>query len=194
MLNRLTARCVLVCFLLAICCAAQEEKMDLETISKIRYEGFHNSKIMDIASGLMDQIGPRLTGSPNVKKANEWTRDKLTEFGLVNSHLEAWGPFGRGWSNEYVNVRMVSPDVATLIAYSKAWTPGTDGPVKGEVVRVNIRTPQDLAKYRGKLAGKIVLVGDDPDLKLSTAPLSERLTDKQLADIETYPIPSERVN
>jgi len=178
---------------MALDCNAQE-KVDLETISKIRYEGFHNSKIMDIASGLMDQIGPRLTGSPNVKKANEWTRDKLTEFGLVNSHLEAWGPFGRGWSNEYVNVRMVSPDVATLIAYSKAWTPGTDGPVKGEVVRVNIRTPQDLAKYRGKLAGKIVLVGDDPDLKLSTAPLSERLTDKQLADIETYPIPSERVN
>lgn len=177
----------------ALPCSAQE-KVDLEMISKIRYEGFHDSKIMEIASGLMDQIGPRLTGSPNVKKANEWTRDKLTEFGLVNSHLEPWGPFGRGWSNEYINVRMVSPDVATLIAYPKAWTPGTDGPVKGEVVRVNIRTPQDLAKYRGKLAGKIVLVGDDPDFKLSTEPLSERVTDKQLADIETYAIPSERVN
>ncbi|HKD78312.1 MAG TPA: M20/M25/M40 family metallo-hydrolase [Candidatus Angelobacter sp.] len=192
-LKRLISCLAVFSLAMALDCNAQE-KVDLETISKIRYEGFHNSKIMDIASGLMDQIGPRLTGSPNVKKANEWTRDKLTEFGLVNSHLEAWGPFGRGWSNEYVNVRMVSPDVATLIAYSKAWTPGTDGPVKGEVVRVNIRTPQDLAKYRGKLAGKIVLVGDDPDLKLSTAPLSERLTDKQLADIETYPIPSERVN
>src|SRR5215472_12461640 len=165
MLNQFTARLVLVCFALAMCCAAQEEKVDLDMVSKIRYEGFRNSKIMEIASGLMDGIGPRLTGSPNVKRANEWTRDKLTEFGLVNAHLESWSPFGRGWSNEYVNVRMLSPDVATLIAYSKAWTPGTDGPVKGEVVRVNIRTPQDLAKYRGKLAGKIVLVGDDPDLK-----------------------------
>ncbi len=142
----------------ALNCSAQE-KVDLETISKIRYEGFHNSKIMEIASGLMDQIGPRLTGSPNAKKANEWTRDKLKEFGLVNSHLEAWGPFGRGWSNEYINVRMVSPDTATLIAYSKAWTPGTDGAVKGQVVRVDIRGPQDLAKYRGKLAGKILLCG-----------------------------------
>ncbi len=92
---------------IALNCNAQEkqEKVDLETISKIRYEGFHNSKIMEIASGLRDQIGPRLTGSPNMKKANEWTRDKLKEFGLVNSHLEPWEPFGRGWANEYVNVR-----------------------------------------------------------------------------------------
>jgi hypothetical protein len=177
----------------ALNCSAQE-KVDLETINKIRYEGFHNSKIMEIATGLMDQIGPRLTGSPNVKKANQWTRDKLTEFGLANSHLEAWEPFGRGWANEYINVRMTSPDIATLIAYAKAWTPGTDGPVKGQVMRVNIRGPQDLAKYRGKLAGKILLVGDDPDLKLSTEPLSERYNDKSLAEIGTYQIPSERVN
>src|SRR5262249_18290059 len=152
-----------------------QEKVDLDMISKIRYEGFHNSKIMEIASGLMDQIGPRLTGSPNVKKANEWTRDKLSEVGLANSHLGAWGRFGRGWSNEYVNVRMTSPDTATLIAYSKAWAPGTDGAVRGQVMRVNIRGPQDLAKYRGKLAGKILLVGDDPEVKPSTDPLSERL-------------------
>ena len=72
------------------------EKVDLETITRIRYEGFHNSQVMDLASGLMDSIGERLTGSPNMKRANEWTRDKLTEMGLVNSHLESWGPFGRG--------------------------------------------------------------------------------------------------
>src|SRR5215469_5800834 len=197
MLNRLTARCVLVCFLLAICCAAQEEKLDLETISKIRYEGFHNSKIMEIASGLMDGIGQRLTGSPNVKRANEWTRDKLTEFGLVNAHLEPWTPFGRGWANEYVNVRMMAPDIATLIAYPRAWTPGTNGAVQAQVVRVEIRpTPadmaRDMAKYKGKLAGKIVLYGDDAELKLTTEPLAERLDEKTLKDIEHYPIPSER--
>jgi carboxypeptidase Q len=192
-LKRLISCFAVFALAVALHCSAQE-KVDLETISKIRYEGFHNSKIMEIASGLMDQIGPRLTGSPNAKKANEWTRDKLTEFGLVNSHLEAWGPFGRGWSNEYTNVRMTSPDVATLIAYSKAWTPGTDGAVKGQVMRVDILGPQDLAKYRGKLTGKILLVGDDPDIKMSTEPLAERLSDKQLADIENFPIPSERVN
>jgi carboxypeptidase Q len=180
------------CLAASLHLSAQQEKVDLETISKIRYEGFHNSKIMEIASGLMDQIGPRLTGSPNVKKANEWTRDKLKEFGLVNSHLEEWGPFGRGWSNEYTNVRMISPDIATLIAYSKAWTPGTNGAVRGQVVRVNIRTPQDFAKYRGKLAGKVLLVGDDPEVKPSVEPLSERYNEKSLGDIENYQIPSER--
>jgi carboxypeptidase Q len=180
------------CLAASLHLSAQQEKVDLETISKIRYEGFHNSKIMEIASGLMDQIGQRLTGSPNVKKANEWTRDKLKEFGLVNSHLEEWGPFGRGWSNEYTNVRMISPDITTLIAYSKAWTPGTNGAVRGQVVRVNIRTAQDFAKYRGKLAGKILLVGDDPEVKPSVEPLSERYNEKSLGDIENYQIPSER--
>src|SRR5512144_2165851 len=83
------------------------EKVDLETITRIRYEGFHNSKVMELASGLMDSIGERLTGSPNMKRANDWTRDKLTEMGLVNAHLEAWGPFGRGWANQYVHARML---------------------------------------------------------------------------------------
>lgn len=81
----------------------RQEKVDLETITRIRNEGFHNSQVMELASGLMDSIGERLTGSPNMKRANEWTRDKLTEIGLSNSHLEVWGPFGRGWANQYVN-------------------------------------------------------------------------------------------
>ena len=194
----LTVKRLISCFAIltmavALHCSAQE-KVDLEMISKIRHEGFRNSKIMEIASGLMDQIGPRLTGSPNMKRANEWTRDKLKDFGLVNSHLEPWEPFGRGWANEYINVRMVSPDTATLIAYSKAWTPGTDGAVRGKAMRVRISGPQDLAKYRGKLAGKIILVGDDPEVKPSLEPLSERLNEKSLADIEHYQIPSERAN
>src|SRR5215467_9973073 len=194
--KRLIACFAVFCLATAPACRAQE-KVDLEMISKIRYEGFRNSKIMEIASGLMDQIGPRLTGSPNMRRANEWTRDKLKEFGLVNSHLEPWEPFGRGWANEYTSVRMFlsdSPDVATLIAYSKAWAPGTDGPKRGKVMRVNIRGPQDLARYRGKLAGKIILTGDDPEVKPSVEPLSERLNEKSLADIEHYQIPSERVN
>src|SRR6266481_4940293 len=70
----------------AVLHAQDKEKVDLEAISKIRYEGFHNSKIMQLATGLFEEIGARLTGSPNMKRANEWTRDKLTEFGLVNAH------------------------------------------------------------------------------------------------------------
>src|SRR5215510_2185132 len=93
-----------------------QEKVDLEMITRIRYEGFRNSKVMEIASGLMDGIGPRLTGSPNMKRANEWTRDQLTSFGLSNAHLEPWGPFGHGWSYDSCSLRLVSPDVAQLWA------------------------------------------------------------------------------
>src|SRR5437016_8926876 len=191
MLKRFTACFGFFCLMFALSAAAQE-KVDLETISRIRYEGFRNSKIMEIASGLMDGIGARLTGSPNMKRANEWTRDKLAEFGLVNAHLEAWSPFGRGWANEYVNVRMISPDTAPLLAYAKAWTPGTEGVVHGQMVRVNVRTPQELGRYKGKLAGKIVLFGEDPEVKPSVEPLSERYTEKSLAQIGQYQIPSER--
>lgn len=192
-ISRRHAAVMFACYLaFATAIAVAQEKVDLDTITRIRYEGFRNSKVMELASGLMDGIGPRLTGSPNMKKANEWTRDKLAEFGLVNSHLEPWTPFGRGWSNEYTNVRMVSPDVATFIAYSKAWTPGTNGAVRGKVVRVKITSPQDLARYKGKLEGKIVLFGDDPEVKPSVEPLSERYTEKTLADLEQYQIPGER--
>src|SRR5215471_17819124 len=152
MLKRSVGYLVLIGFVLVLSSRAQDEKVDLEMVSRIRYEGFRNSKIMEIASGLMDGVGQRLTGSPNMKRANDWTRQKLEEFGLVNAHLEPWEPFGRGWANEYTNVRMVSPDVATLIAYPKAWTPGTSDVVRAQVVRVNVRTPQDWNQYKGKLA------------------------------------------
>jgi carboxypeptidase Q len=142
-----------------------QERVDLETITRIRYEGFHDSKVMELASGLMDSIGERLTGSPNMKRANEWTRDQLTSMGLSNAHLEAWGPFGRGWANQYVNTRMTSPDITPLIVYAKAWTPGTNGVVTGSCIRANIEDKKDFEKYRGKLAGMIVIFGPDAEDK-----------------------------
>ena len=169
-----------------------QEKVDLETISRIRYEGFHDSKVMELASGLMDSIGERLTGSPNMKRANEWTRDQLTAMGLSNAHLEPWGPFGRGWANQYVNVRMTSPDIASLIVYAKAWTPGTNGVVSGKCVRVNIEDKKDFDKYRGKLAGMIVILGPDAEVKTITEAPFKRLSDDDLAKISEYEIPGER--
>jgi carboxypeptidase Q len=163
-----------------------KDKVDLETISRIRYEGFHNSKVMDYATGLMDSIGERLTGSPNMKRANEWTRDQLTAMGLSNAHLEPWGPFGRGWANQYVNVRMTSPDVVTLIAYPKAWTPGTNGVVTGKCIRVNIEDKKDFDKYRGKLAGMIVIFGPDIDVKPMIEAPYKRLSDEDLAKLSDY--------
>jgi carboxypeptidase Q len=186
----------LVCFLVVILFSVpvlwSQEKVDLETISRIRYEGFRNSKVMEYASGLMDSIGERLTGSPNMKRANEWTRDELTAMGLSNAHLEPWGPFGRGWANQYVNVRMTSPDIVPLIVYAKAWTPGTNGVVTGKCIRVTIEKKEDFDKYKGKLAGMIAIAGPDAEVKpIADAPF-KRLSDDDLAKEGTYEIPGER--
>src|SRR6202167_5515619 len=169
----------------------KQEKVDLETITRIRYEGFHNSKVMDYANGLMDSIGERLTGSPNMKRANEWTRDQLTAMGLSNAHLEPWGPFGRGWANQYVNVRMTSPDVAPMLVYAKAWTPGTNGVVQGKCIRATIDDKKDFDKYKGKLAGMIVIFGSDPEVKPITEAPYKRLSDDDLAKLSDYQIPGD---
>jgi carboxypeptidase Q len=168
-----------------------KENVDLETMSRIRYEGFHNSKVMDYASGLMDSIGERLTGSPNMKRANEWTRDQLTAMGLSNAHLEAWGPFGRGWANQYVNARMTSPDITPLLVYAKAWTPGTNGVVTAKCIRPDITDKKDFDKYKGKLAGMIVIFGSDPEVKPVTEAPFKRYTDDDLTRIVDYPGVSE---
>src|SRR5258706_15361612 len=163
---------------------------DLTMQNRIRQEGFRNSKVMDTAEELTDFIGPRLTGSPNMKRANEWTRDKLTAFGLTNAHLESWGPFGRGWSYEECTVRMTSPDVAQLWALPRAWTPGTNGLITGKPVKVKIETVEDIEKYRGKLAGKIVLNGDVRELKPHEQLQYSRYSEKELNDIENYELPN----
>ena len=178
----------LACFLVmcSVISSRSQEKVDLETMGRIRYEGFHDSKVMDFATGLMDSIGERLTGSPNMKRANEWTRDQLTAMGLSNAHLEPWGPFGRGWANQYVNVRMTSPDVLTLLAYPKAWTPGTNGVVQGKCIRATIEDQKDFDKYKGKLAGMIVILGTDIEAKPITEAPYRRYSDDDLAKLAEY--------
>jgi len=164
------------------------ETVNWDMMSQIRNEGFRNSQVMEIEQQLTDVIGPRLTGSPNMKAANDWTRDKFTQWGLVNSHLEAY-PFGRGWSNEYTAVRMVEPQATPLLAYPKAWTVSTNGVVRSPVVNVKLSTQADLDKNKGQLAGKIVLNGDTREVKPGDKPAIHRYDDKELADLAQYEIP-----
>src|ERR1700733_15402193 len=166
--------------------AWSQEKVDLETIGRIRYEGFHDSHVMEFATGLMDSIGERLTGSPNMKRANEWTRDQLTAIGLSNAHLEPWVPFGRGWANPYAHLRMTSADVVTLLAYPKAWAPGTNGVVQAKCIRVILNDKKDFDKYRGKLGGMIVILGADIDAQPISEPQFRRDTDEDLAKLFEY--------
>jgi carboxypeptidase Q len=137
---------------------AQVEQVDLEMVKKIRDEGLNRSKIMETLSWMTDVIGPRLTGSPQMKHANEWTKKQLSDWGLENAHLESWGPFGRGWSLEKFSANVLDPVPFPIIGYPKAWTPGTNGPVVGDVIYANIQTQEDFEKYKGKLKGAIVLM------------------------------------
>ena len=176
----------------AVAPAKDPNALDLEMISVIRREGLKNSKVMDWISGLTDGIGPRLTNSPNQKRANQWVKEQLEKMGLENVHFEAWGPFGRGWSYEISHVRMVSPDVAELIALPKAWSRGTEGPVRGKVVHTVIKTKEDFEKYRGKLQGAIVLNGEMRVLKPWNEPKSERYDEKGLNELVQYPLDGDR--
>src|SRR2546427_7421932 len=89
-----------LCLAIPIVAQMPQEKVDLDAIYRIKDEGLNRSQVMDTLSYLTDVYGARLTGSPQIKAAAEWTKKKLTEWELANVNLELWGPFGRGWANE----------------------------------------------------------------------------------------------
>ncbi|MEG9437970.1 M20/M25/M40 family metallo-hydrolase [Edaphobacter sp. HDX4] len=164
------------------------EKLDLTMYARIREEGFKHSHVMEFADALTNGIGPRLTGSPNMAKANAWTKETLTKIGLENARLEDWGEFGMGWQQVNTWGRMITPDPEPIWLQAAPWSKATTGPLTGEAVYVNIRDAGDLEKFKGKLKGKIVLFGairTTPDL---TEPLFRRYTDEDLKEMETYPV------
>src|SRR5580658_3587973 len=165
---------------------------ELAAIHQIREEGFSptTSKIMEIIGYLSDVHGPRLTNSPNIKEAAKWTTDTMNEWHLANVHLEQWGPFGRGWSNERTNVQVIAPHPFPLIAYAKAWTPGTGGPVTADAVFAPITKEEDFAKYKGQLKGKFVLTAAIPESPERFEAQAHRYTDAELADMATQPVPA----
>ena len=174
-------------------------------IARIKDEGMNRSQVMQTLSYLADVIGPRLTASPNAKRANEWTRDTLAKWGLQNAHLEAWGPFGRGWTLKHFSAQVVEPQDIPLIAYPKAWSPGvkimpeaTSAPVSrgktktalapaqpstvvtADVVYLDAKNEADLDKYKGQLKGKIVLISQPVEVKAAFDPLGTRRDEKNL--------------
>ncbi len=164
------------------------EMLDYSMYQRIREEGLSHSHVMDYASGLMDGIGARLTGSPNLKKANEWTRDQLTAMGCTNAHLEDWGEFGMGWRQLNSWVRMSAPDTSVLIGQALPWSPSSHGAVNGRAIWVDAKDEKDLEKFKGKLAGKIVFFGAMRDVKPVDKALFERRDDANLKTTVEYPV------
>src|SRR5262250_847502 len=169
---------------------AQVEKVDLEMMKKIREEGMQRSQVMETLSWLTDVHGPRLTNSPQYNRACEWAKGRLAEWGLQNASLEAWGPFGRGWSLEGFTANIVKPDFIPLIAYPKAWSPSTNGVVRGPDVYLDAKTPEDLEKYKGKLKGAIVLVSPPREVQAHFKSEGTRATDEELLAMSNAPPPA----
>src|SRR5438128_5890935 len=147
-----------------------------DPIVRIKDEGMNRSQVMQTLSYLSDVIGPRLTASPNMKRANEWTRDTMTRWGLQNAHLEAWGPFGRGWKLNGFAAQVTAPQDIPLIAYPKAWSPSTNGVISADIVYLNAKDDAALEKYRGKLKGKIILISNPREVKANFEAFGNRLT------------------
>ena len=175
------ALCVLAATLTAQA-PGSAEPVDLDVVHRIRQEAMQNSKVMDHLFQLTDVVGHRLTNSPGYFVAANWVEKQLKDWGL-EAHQEKWGPYGRGWDFTHFSAEMIEPSHATLIGVPLAWTPGTNGKVTGEAMVASLQNDADLDKYKGKLAGKIVLLGTGRDLSPPTTAASSRFTDQELQQV-----------
>ncbi len=174
--------------------ATEPAKDPNDPIERIKDEGMNRSQVMQTLSYLSDVIGPRLTASPGMKRSNEWTRDQLTKWGLQNAHLEPWGPFGRGWTLKSFSAQVTAPLTIPLIAYPKAWSPGTAGPFTAPVVYVDAKDDADLQRFKGKLKGAIVLTAKMREVKARFEAPGTRRDDKDLLALADAPEPKPGVN
>jgi hypothetical protein len=146
------------------------ERVDLDVVRRIREEGLTRSQIPQLAGYLTDVIGPRLTGSSGMARANQWTAERFREWGLANVAVEPWGRFGRGWERVSFSGRILEPFVQPLQGSALAWSGSTRGTVTGPVKFVAIRDTADFARYRGTLRGVFVM----RDTAIAVAPEFER--------------------
>ena len=163
--------------------AQRLEPVDLEAIARLRDEGLERSQVMDTLWHLTDLYGPRLTNSPQQRKAAEWASGKLAEWGLQQVALEPWGEFGLGWSFERCVVELNEPMYMSMIAVPKAWTSGLTAPVSGVPVLIEARTVEELERYRGQLAGRIVLSGKVAEIEPPYEALATRMDHERLMDL-----------
>jgi hypothetical protein len=170
---------------------AGSEKIDYATLARIKDEGLQRSQVMDHISWLADVYGPRLTGSPGIRQAADWTKRKFGEWGLAGIHEEAWA-FGKGWQLVRFHAHMTEPQVMPIIGMPKSWTPGTNGTVQADVVLAPIATAADFDKYKGKLQGKIVLTQLPRAVRMLDGRIVLRMTDDDIAEANTTPVPAQR--
>ncbi len=169
---------------LALVCAIRvgAQTPDTSSLSKIRAEGLSHSQAMETLSWLTDVYGGRLTNSPAANAAALWVEQRLGSWGISKTWRENWGPFGRGWTNEVVHVRAVTPQPFPIIANVEAWTAGTRGRVRGRAVLApDLTSVKDFERYRGTLRGAFVLLDSAPPIEPPPLqPTATRLTAQEL--------------
>ena len=164
--------------------------VDWETVAKIREEGFQHSEIANTLSYMTDVLGARLTNSEDMRRAQDWAVKEMKRIGLTNIEIEPFMDYGYSWDNQYFSIHMIEPDYQTMVGYPIAHTPGINGRQKLTVVRANIKTKDDLEKYRGKLRGKAVLATPPPKIDQERYRNgTPRYTDDQLKEISEKPFP-----
>jgi hypothetical protein len=154
-------------------------------VASIRAEGLENSSVAEIASYLADVIGPRLTGSPNIRQAQRWLLEQMEELGLDNVRLEQTDVHTVGWELERASVHMLEPDYQMVIGYPLAWSMGTSGPVIERAVIADIKSRADLERFRGRLNGAIVLATPKMPVAPRFVPDAFRHTEETLHAYET---------
>lgn len=175
--------------LLLVASPANADSIPEAQVQRIVDEGTARSQVAQTAQHLSDVIGGRMTNSPAMRKAEAWTQERFREWGLTNVHKEGFD-FGRGWWIERSSVRMVAPRPLPLTAIPIAWTPATKGAVTAPIVVAPMSKVEHFAAWRGKLAGKIVLVSKPGEVdELTDAPF-QRLSDEDLGKLDVYKEPT----
>ncbi len=180
----------LVC-LLAGAVSHAGELVDQQVIASIKMAGFQDSQLMDTAFFLTEVHGPRLSGTPSLKAAAEWSRDRLAEWGLENARLESWDLAYPGWLLEAYSAELLEPRYLRLDAVPVAWTPGTGGAIEGVPVLVKVEKEEDFEEYRGKLSGAIVLNDVMKGLDDEMLAAARRLSDEKLRKLVVAMVPGE---
>jgi carboxypeptidase Q len=182
MINSTRFSTLFLILLLWVNYAIAQDRNDLDMVYKIKSEGISNSQIEEISFYLTDFLGPRLSGSTNLRNARAWTAEKFKEWGLSNVRIDPYGEFGRGWNVKKSYLSMQEPYYASLIAYPKAWTNGTEGMVEGDVFLLEIAGEADFERYKGKLKGKIIMVPTNLTMSPAFEAEAKRWTDSELEE------------
>jgi len=156
-----------------------------DDLNRVIDQGLNHSQVLQTAEYLMDSIGSRMTNSPGMRQAEAWTQSQFKRWGLKNVRKEGF-EFGRGWSIVSSSVRMTVPRPLQLTAIPVAWTPSTSGTITAQIVVAPMRRPRDFEAWRGKLAGKIVLISLPTDGSEPAAAPFRRLTDEDIAKRDVY--------